>query len=94
MCSKLSTFSQNSGEVHSSNSFELFAMLLTGLVLGTGGAVLTGEIIKGLLFGVSPRDPAIIMVAVGIFLLVTVVACVVPVWRAGTTDPLVALRYE
>ena len=34
MCSKLSTFSQNSGEVHSSNSFELFAMLLTGLVLG------------------------------------------------------------
>ena len=42
-------------------------------------------------FRVEPRD---LLAVVGFALLVTLLACFVPAWRAARVDPSSALRYE
>jgi ABC-type lipoprotein release transport system permease subunit len=52
------------------------------------------RLLTTMLFQVTPHDP---MVYAGVIVLlgaVTMVASVVPAWRAANTDPLVALRQE
>jgi predicted permease len=67
-------------------------LLVVGLVLGIGGALITTRLIRGLLFGVAPHDPmtlagvALMMAAVGI------AACWLPALRAARIDPVVAIR--
>ncbi len=65
-----------------------------GLALGLAGAMAGTRLLTTVLFQVTPHDP---MVYLGVILLlgtVTMVASVVPAWRAANTDPLVALRQE
>jgi putative ABC transport system permease protein len=72
------------------------AMSLTavGLVIGVLGALGLTQLLASLLFGVSPRDPWI-LIAVGVMLAaVALVACYVPARLAARVDPMVALRYE
>jgi putative ABC transport system permease protein len=69
-------------------------LALAGLALGLVLALLAGRVLQGLLFGVTPRDPAILaLVTVGVAL-ATLVACYVPGRRAVHIDPVVALRAE
>jgi len=49
---------------------------------------LTGRLV----YGMSPRDPASVVIAAGILLLVTTVAAFVPAWRASRIDPVDAIR--
>lgn len=42
----------------------------------------------------SSSDPATLLAAATLLVLVAVAACVVPAWRAATIDPMVALRHE
>jgi len=42
----------------------------------------------------SSSDPATLLAAATLLVLVAVAACVVPAWRAATIDPMVALRLE
>jgi ABC-type lipoprotein release transport system permease subunit len=50
--------------------------------------------IRQMLFGVEPTDVAT-YVGVSLFvLLVALIACLVPAWRAVRTDPMVVLQAE
>jgi len=65
-----------------------------GLAVGLVGALATGRLITGLLYGVSPYDVAtlaVVTVAIG---LATLVANWLPALRAAHVDPLIALRSD
>jgi len=67
-------------------------LLLAGLLLGVGGAIVGTRAIQGLLFGVEPNDPltlvgvALVMAAIGL------AACWVPAIRAAKIDPAITMR--
>jgi putative ABC transport system permease protein len=71
-------------------------MTLTGfgVVIGLAGALAASEALGALLFGVSPLDPLTYAGVIGVLAVVSVMASVVPAWRASRIDPMVALRYE
>jgi ABC-type antimicrobial peptide transport system permease subunit len=66
----------------------------TGIVLGLALAIGVGRAISSLLFGVQPLDPVTLIIALGLFVVVAIVAMLLPAVRAVRVDPLVALRYE
>jgi putative ABC transport system permease protein len=69
-------------------------LALIGVALGVGGALALTQLLKTLLFDVSPADP---MAFVSIALLLTIVAliaCYIPARRATKVDPMSALRHE
>ncbi len=65
-----------------------------GLVLGLGGALLLTRALKGLLYGVSPGDPATFAAVAVTLAVMAVAATIVPAWRAAAVNPIVALRAE
>jgi len=52
------------------------------------------QLLSGLLFGVSARDPLTLAGIISIFAAVSLLACYLPARRAMRIDPLSALRYE
>jgi len=72
---------------------EGLVLLLAGLVLGVLVALGAAKLLSGLLYDVSPSDPATYSAAVLGVLLVGLTACLLPVWRAMQVDPLDALRH-
>ena len=65
-----------------------------GVVAGVLLALATGRLIASLLFGVSPSNPAAMVVAASVLLLVATAASLAPAWRAGRSDPVSALRSD
>ena len=65
-----------------------------GVALGTGCALLSGRLIEGLLFTVSPADPLTYAVVVVLLLVVALLACWIPARRASSVDPAEALRAQ
>lgn len=68
------------------------ALSAAGVALGVGAAIELTRLMGGLLYHVSPRDPAAFAAAFAVMVLASVAACLVPAWRATRTDPLIALR--
>jgi ABC-type lipoprotein release transport system permease subunit len=62
--------------------------LIAGLVV----ALLTAQVVAGLLYGVGARDPVAISVAVVILLAAATAALVLPARRAALVDPAEVLR--
>jgi putative ABC transport system permease protein len=71
------------------------AMLVAlGVLVGAPGVYFAGELMRGMLVGVSPSDPlTLIAVALGL-LVVTMGTCYVPARRALGIDPAKLLRQE
>jgi ABC-type antimicrobial peptide transport system permease subunit len=64
--------------------------LIAGLALANG---LT-RIIAGMLYGVSPTDPATALAVVAILGAISVLACYVPAHRAMGVSPVTAIREQ
>ncbi len=67
-------------------------LLAGGLALGLPAAILGARLLRALLYGISPTDPATIAAVAGLLVLVAVAAAYVPARRATRVDPVVALR--
>src|SRR6266576_3900698 len=73
---------------------EATVLTVTGLVIGTGLALAAAQAAKSLLFGLKPRDPLTLLMAVVTLSAVAALASFLPAYRASKLDPLTALRYE
>jgi predicted permease len=65
-----------------------------GLAAGIGLALLAGRALQGMLFGVAPHDPVILVAVSLVVAVATALACYIPGRRAVRVDPMVALRAE
>jgi putative ABC transport system permease protein len=70
------------------------ALTAAGLVLGLAGAAIVTRSLTGLLFGLTPLDPATYAAAALVLAVVASLASVVPAHHATEVDPMVALRTE
>jgi predicted permease len=68
--------------------------VFVGLLIGLAGGVAAGALIRSILYGTSPLDPAVLTAMVGGLLLTAIAACIVPAIRASRIDPMQALRAE
>ena len=69
-------------------------MAAIGAFIGIFGAVAAQRLISGLLFGVSATDPLTFGGAALFLVMVVMIACSLPAWRASRVDPCSALRAE
>ena len=67
-------------------------LALAGVVIGCGAALLLRQLVDGLLFSVSPTDPATLAGAILVTAGAVVAASLVPAWRATGISPTEALR--
>jgi len=65
-----------------------------GLALGVVVSIATAQLIRSMLYGIQPLDPAVFLSVVAILLSVAGAACLIPAWRASRLDPMAALRAE
>jgi ABC-type antimicrobial peptide transport system permease subunit len=72
------------------------SLTLTGVGMGCGlaGAAALTRYLRGMLFGLTPLDPATFIGAAALLAVVAAVAASIPAHRATRVDPLVALRHE
>jgi predicted permease len=69
-------------------------LALLGSLTGIVGALMLSRLMRKLLYGVQPTDPAtFVAVATGLAV-VAILACYIPARRAMRIDPMAALRYE
>lgn len=68
--------------------------LAGGMILGTAGAYLTMQSIRGMLFETSPTDPGALGAVLVVLSSVTVLASYVPARRATRVDPMLAMRTD
>src|SRR5712671_5674763 len=73
---------------------ESAAVVGTGLLLGSAGALASARFFAGLLFGVGPTDPLALLAAVLVLGAISLAATLLPARRAALVDPAVALRAE
>jgi predicted permease len=66
----------------------------TGISVGLLGAFVLTKLMRGLLFEVSPSDPATFAIIGLLLAAVALAACLVPARRAAKVDPIVAIRSE
>jgi ABC-type antimicrobial peptide transport system permease subunit len=63
-----------------------------GVVIGVSFALLIGQAVRALLYGLSPTDPLVPAMAVAALLVVVLAAAYWPARRAAHIDPVTALR--
>jgi predicted permease len=73
---------------------ETLLLVTIGAALGTLASLAANRYIAGQLFGVTPRDPVAIGLALSVLGIVTMVAGYVPARQASRIDPVRALRAE
>ena len=65
-----------------------------GLAAGILLSLAVGRLLESLLFRVSPRNPATIVIVASVLIAVAAAACTLPACRSTRVNPAVALRYE
>jgi putative ABC transport system permease protein len=70
------------------------ALSILGVAVGISVALAGTRVLRGLLYGVAPTDPATFAAVALLLVGVALTACLVPARRAMRVDPMVALRHE
>jgi predicted permease len=65
-----------------------------GALLGFAASFALPRSMSAILYGVSPRDPLMLVIPPLLFLLIAAAASLVPAWRAARINPIQALRPE
>ena len=68
------------------------ALAMVGIVCGLAGAVATTRVMRSLLYGVEPTDPATLFGIVGMLMLAVLAASWIPARRAAGVPAVQALR--
>jgi predicted permease len=73
---------------------DVVVMVVAGVSIGAGVALLLTGLAAKILFGLTPTDPSVFAVAASVLAVAAVLAGWLPAVRASRVDPLVALRHE
>ncbi len=69
-------------------------MTFLGVVIGTGLSLLVTRLLAGLVYGVSPLEPEVLLGVTSLLVGAAIVASVLPARRAARVDPTEALRAD
>lgn len=72
---------------------EGLGLVIAGLAFGIAGALALSNVLGALLYGVAPRDPAVLAAVALVLLAIGVLASAVPALRAARVAPVEALRH-
>jgi ABC-type antimicrobial peptide transport system permease subunit len=73
---------------------QVLMLVAAGITVGAPAAFLASRLVRSQLYGLTPHDPAAIMVAIATMSLVAVAAGYIPARRASKLNPIAALRAE
>jgi predicted permease len=73
---------------------EILILVTAGIVIGGPVALAGDRLVSNMLFGLKPTDPAALVSAAVLLLMVAAIAGYLPARRASRVDPMVALRFE
>jgi putative ABC transport system permease protein len=69
-------------------------LVLCGVLIGLGGALVLTRVMKALLFDLGATDPLTFALVSLLLAAVALLACFIPARRAAKVDPMVALRHD
>ena len=69
-------------------------LAVAGIVVGVGAALLLTRLVKSMLYGIQPYDPATLTAGTLVLLAVALAASWIPARRAAGVQPMEALRHE
>ena len=73
---------------------EGLVLVAVGLVLGVAGIALLGRALRGLVYGVAPTDPVLIVLVALLLAGTALAASVLPARRATKVNPIVVLNAQ
>jgi ABC-type antimicrobial peptide transport system permease subunit len=73
---------------------DVLLVLAAGITVGLATALATARVLRQLLFGLEPHDPATIAMAIALLSAMAALAGYLPARRATRVDPIIALRSE
>jgi ABC-type antimicrobial peptide transport system permease subunit len=82
------------GQVRSMVLREAAWLSAIGVLSGLAIALVLGRLVKAMLYGVHPADPASLASAAALLLTIAIVSGWVPAMRASRVEPMEALRHE
>jgi putative ABC transport system permease protein len=68
--------------------------VLLGVAVGIVLALSAGRLVASLLYDIAPSNPFVIITVSLTLLIAAALATLIPAFRAGRVDPIVALRAE
>lgn len=73
---------------------ETLVLVLSGVAIGSLGALATTRVLANLPFGLAPYDPATVLASAALLIVCASLAGYLPARRATRVDPMTALRYD